>query len=111
MEILIQLSVTTAYIYFHIFNYLKDIVMNGMCESFFYLIDNDNSIITTLFENNKNLLHIIKTNGKYDKIIDKIMGLLIKNKYQEKTNISDDQFLEMCANYNLNNNENPARTK
>ncbi len=38
-------------------------------------------------------------------IIDKIMGLLIKNKYQEKTNISDDQFLDMCANYNLNNNE------
>ena len=36
-------------------------------------------------------------------IVDEIMYLLVKNKYQEKTNISDDQFLEMCANYNLHN--------
>jgi hypothetical protein len=56
-------------------NFLKDIVVNGMNESFEFLVDNDNSIITTLFSNNKNLLHIIEMNNGYEKIIDKIMSI------------------------------------
>jgi hypothetical protein len=56
-------------------NFLKDIITNGVYESFVYLIDNDSSIVTTLFADNKNLLHIIKLNGEYEKIIDKIMDI------------------------------------
>jgi hypothetical protein len=56
-------------------NFLKDIITNGIYGSFLYLLENDESILTTIFENKQNILHIIKPNGEYDKIIDKIMEL------------------------------------
>jgi hypothetical protein len=70
-------------------NFLKEIVTHGAYESFNYLIDNDESTITRLFEGNRNLLHIIKPNGKFDKIIDKIIQL-------------KPELVEMCDNFGDN---------
>lgn len=53
-------------------NFLKDIIINGISESFIYLIENDNTIVTTIFEDNKNIFHLIKQRGDYEKIIDKV---------------------------------------
>lgn len=43
-------------------NYLKDILQNGKTRSFYYLYERDKTIITTLFEENKNVLHMVKLN-------------------------------------------------
>lgn len=53
-------------------NFLKDIIINGISNSFIYLIENDNTIVTTVFEDNKNIFHLIKPKGEYEKIIDKV---------------------------------------
>lgn len=55
-------------------NYLKDIVEHGKIRSFYFLYELDNSILNTVFDNNKNLLHYIK-NGKYTDMIHIIMKL------------------------------------
>lgn len=57
------------------FNYLKDIVKNGAYSAFVYLFDHDNSILIHMFEDKKNILHLITTNGQFSKIIDKIMDV------------------------------------
>jgi ankyrin repeat protein len=79
-------------------NFLKDIIINGIYDSFVYLLENDNSIITTLFDNNRNLLHIIKKNGNFEKIIEKIMEIM-----PELANISD-EFGETPIIYHAKNN-------
>lgn len=43
-------------------NYLLDILEGGKIRSFYYLYEQDNSILGTLFESNKNLLHMVKIN-------------------------------------------------
>jgi hypothetical protein len=65
-------------------NFLKDIIVNGIANSFFYLVENDNSVATTLFENNRNIFHMIKTKGDYDKIINKMMEM-----HPELVNVCD----------------------
>jgi ankyrin repeat protein len=54
-------------------NFLKDIITNGIYKSFEYLIENDKSVATSLFEDNKNIFHMIKNKGDYEKIINKMM--------------------------------------
>jgi hypothetical protein len=66
-------------------NFLKDIISNGIYNSFIYLIEKDESIIKTLFDNKKNILHFLKPCGEYSKIIDKIFEIL-----PELTNICDE---------------------
>jgi hypothetical protein len=56
-------------------DFIKDIISNGVYITFLFLFENDNTIITKFFENKKNLLHIIKQKGDYEKIIDKIMEI------------------------------------
>lgn len=54
-------------------NFLSNILTNGLAKSFYFLFEKDNSIITYMFEHNRNLLHAIKPNGNYDEIIAKII--------------------------------------
>lgn len=56
-------------------NYLNDILENGKIRSFYFLYDNDSSIINTTFEYNRNILHQIKQQGNYMDLIDLIMKL------------------------------------
>lgn len=65
-------------------NFLKDIIANGVAKSFNYLVENDNSVTTTLFENNKNIFHMVKIKGEYGKIIEKMMDF-----HPELVNICD----------------------
>jgi hypothetical protein len=65
-------------------NFLKDIVANGISESFNYMIENDKSIATYVFDDNKNIFHMIKMRGNYDKIISKMFEC-----YPELINICD----------------------
>jgi hypothetical protein len=65
-------------------NFLKDIIINGVANSFNYLVENDNSVATTLFENNRNIFHMIKTKGEYEKIIEKMMMI-----HPELVNVCD----------------------
>jgi hypothetical protein len=65
-------------------NFLKDIIVNGVADSFFYLVENDNSVATTLFENNRNIFHMIKAKGDYDRIINKMMEM-----HPELVNVCD----------------------
>ena len=57
------------------FNYLKDILENGKIRLFYFLYDNDKSIINTLFEDGCNILHCIKPNGNYQDLIKLIIKL------------------------------------
>ena len=66
-------------------NFLKDIISNGIYNSFIYLIEKDETIIKTLFNNKKNIMHFLKPCGEYSKIIDKIFEIL-----PELTNICDE---------------------
>jgi ankyrin repeat protein len=54
-------------------NFLKEIVSNGAYDSFMFLFKNDNTIISTIFEHKKNILHFVKPNNKYREIIDVMM--------------------------------------
>lgn len=65
-------------------NFLKDIITNGIFESFDYMIENDKTIITYIFEDNKNIFHMIKMKGNYKKIIKKMFEC-----YPELVNICD----------------------
>lgn len=66
-------------------NFLKDIISNGVYNSFLYLIEKDETIIKTLFNDKKNIMHILKPCGEYIKIIDKIFEIL-----PELINMCDD---------------------
>lgn len=68
-------------------NYLKDILQNEKTRSFFYLYDKDSTITNTLFEENKNLLHIVKLQKNYKSCSD-LIELIIKLK-QELLNLKD----------------------
>lgn len=46
-------------------NYLKDILTKGKIRSFFYMYELDPTIVNFLFDDNKNLLHLIEPNGNY----------------------------------------------
>lgn len=54
-------------------NFIEDIVVNGFDKSFQYAVNNDVNILTTLFEDGKNILHIIKPNKEYKNIIKTIL--------------------------------------
>jgi hypothetical protein len=54
-------------------DFLKDIISNGAYDSFMYLLEIDDTIISTTFEHNKNILHVVKPNNNYKNIIDVIM--------------------------------------
>lgn len=56
-------------------NYLKDILINGKVRSFYYLYDTDQTIINSLFEEDKNILHLIKQNGNYSDLVEMIINL------------------------------------
>jgi ankyrin repeat protein len=66
-------------------NFFKEIVSNGIYDSFIYLIDRDETIIKTLFEDRKNILYYLKPNNKFEKIIKKIFETM-----PELANICDD---------------------
>lgn len=68
-------------------NYLKDILQNGKARSFFYLFDRDPSIINTLFEDNKNILHMVKLQKNFKSCSD-LIELIIKLK-PELLNLKD----------------------
>jgi hypothetical protein len=68
-------------------NYLKDILQNGKARSFFYLFDRDISIINTLFEDNKNILHMVKLQKNFQSCSD-LIELIIKLK-PELLNLKD----------------------
>lgn len=55
------------------FNYLKDVLENGKIKSFFWLYENDKSIINTLFDDGNNILHTIKPKGNYKDLIKLIL--------------------------------------
>lgn len=75
-------------------NFLKDIVSNGIFSSFSYLIEKDNTIIRTTFEEKKNIAHFIKQKGEYQKIIEKIIEIM-----PELFNICDDNGETPIINY------------
>ena len=56
-------------------NFLENIVTRGLYTSFCCLLDKDSSIINATFENDNNILHIIKPNKDYLKIITKVMEM------------------------------------
>jgi len=51
-------------------NFLKEILLNGVYDSFVYLIEHYESVITTIFDDCMNLLHIAKDNSIIDKIME-----------------------------------------
>ena len=66
-------------------NFFEDILSNGKIRSFYFLYEIDNSIISTIFKSERNILHKIKPNGfKYKDMIQ----LIIKLK-PELLNITD----------------------
>ena len=42
-------------------NFLKDVITNGVAESFLFMIENDSTIASTVFEENRNIFHIVKS--------------------------------------------------
>lgn len=60
-------------------NYLEDILLNGKLRSFYFLYDTDSSIINTIFESGRNVLHKINMNIKYESN-DDLLNLVIKLK-------------------------------
>jgi hypothetical protein len=66
---LIKINMETA------INFLKDIITNGIYASFKYLVENDNSILSTMFEEDRNIFHLIKMEGEFEKIIEKIIEI------------------------------------
>lgn len=56
-------------------NYLKDILENGKVRSFFYLYDRDQNILGTIFDDNKNICHLLKQNGNYLDLTELILKL------------------------------------
>lgn len=98
-------------------NYLKDILTYGKTRSFYYLYEKDFTIVDTLFEENKNLLHIIKSNDCTDlieliiKIKPELLNLKDANKetpiiYHSKNNPHILKiFLEYEFDYTITDNE------
>jgi len=56
-------------------NFLKDIVSNGIVNSFIYLLERDKSILDITFDNGMNILHMMQPKNGFKKIIDIIMNI------------------------------------
>jgi hypothetical protein len=56
-------------------NYLIDILQNGKTRSFYFLYDKDPTILNILFDNNKNLLHMVNYNNNCSDLIELIIKL------------------------------------
>lgn len=56
-------------------NYLKEVVENCKIRTFYYLYEIDNSIIDMKYDNDMNILHIIKPIGNYNDMIKLIIKL------------------------------------
>lgn len=54
-------------------NYLKDILEHGKIKSFYWLYDNDKTVINTIFDDGFNILHHVKPNGNYVELIKLIL--------------------------------------
>lgn len=55
------------------FNYLKEILEEGKTKSFFWLYENDKTVINTIFEDGNNILHHVKPKGNYIDLIKLIL--------------------------------------
>ena len=99
-------------------NYLQNILENGKIRSFYFLYDKDNTIIDTLFNDGKNVLHCVKQNGEYKILIEmllklkpELINLVDDNKetpllYHSRTNIDIlKEFLSYDFNYMINNDD------
>lgn len=56
-------------------NYVKEILANGKIRSFVYLYDLDTSVMSTLFDNNQNILHCIRPSGNYSDLTELIIKI------------------------------------
>lgn len=56
-------------------NYLKDILANGKIRSFYFMYELDNTVVNTLFDENKNILHMLKPVGNYNDLTELIIEL------------------------------------
>lgn len=56
-------------------NYLKEVLSNGKIRSFYFMYELDQTILNTLFDDNKNILHVVKQNGNFNNLIDLITNL------------------------------------
>lgn len=56
-------------------NYLKDVLSKGKIRSFYFMYELDNTILNTLFDNNQNILHIIKPFGNFINLVELIIEL------------------------------------
>jgi len=56
-------------------NFLEDTIKMGLCKSFYFLYKLDKNILTTNFEDDNTLLHLINNNGKYQDLINIIVKL------------------------------------
>jgi hypothetical protein len=56
-------------------NYLLDILENGKVRSFYFLYERDNTLLNTIFDDNKTILHKINNKGSYIDLINVIMKL------------------------------------
>lgn len=56
-------------------NYLNELLEHGKIKSFYFLFEMDQSILSALFDSNRNVLHQIKPNGDYVHMVKVIMKL------------------------------------
>lgn len=84
-------------------NYLKDVLQNGKPRSFFFLYEKDETIIKTLFDGNKNLLHMVKLQKNYKNCSD-LIELIIKLK-PELLNLRDSNKETPVVYHSKNNPE------
>lgn len=56
-------------------NYLKDVLENGKIRSFYFMYELDPTVLNSLFDENKNILHLIKPVGNYSDLTEIIIKL------------------------------------
>ena len=87
-------------------NYLKEILNNTLVRSLYFLIDNDNTVIDTIFNNNQNILFQIKTeldeNNDLTENIAIMISLLLTSK-PELINMVDDNNMTPVIYHAINN--------
>ena len=59
----------------HAMNYMNELLENCKVRSFYFLYELDSTVINTLFDNNRNVLHQVTTKGNYVDMIKIIMKL------------------------------------
>jgi hypothetical protein len=56
-------------------HFLKDVIENGLSRSFYFLYENNKTVIDTVFDNGQNILHIVKPVNNFKDVIRIIMKL------------------------------------